>query len=289
MNLILASLLVFFISLFGLIPFFILYPVSDFISLVLYRIVGYRKKVVIDNLSRSFPNLDKKSLEKIVKMSYRNLSDVLVEGIKGFTMTRKQILKRHKVLNPEIIESYKAAGRSIITAPTHYGNWEWGSLSPSLYIKDYQIVAFYKPLTNPYADRFMSRNRSRTGTILASIYQTTRTFETLKNKMTVYIMAADQSPSNAKNAFWVDFLGRKTAFLHGPEKHAAKYNLPVFFVDIQRVKRGYYTLELSLIAENPSRLEPGEITRQYAKKLEEAIIKKPENWLWSHRRWKLKP
>ncbi|MBM3436632.1 MAG: lysophospholipid acyltransferase family protein, partial [Bacteroidetes bacterium] len=227
------------------------------------------------------------SLNRLVRLSYKNLADILVEGIKGFTMTRKQILMRHKVLNPEIIGPYKAAGKSIITLPSHYGNWEWGSLSPGLFIRDYKIIAFYKPLTNPYADRFMSRNRSRTGTELASIYYTTRTFEMQKNEMTAYIMAADQSPSNSRNAVWIEFLGRKTAFLHGPEKHAARYNMPVFFVDIQRVKRGYYTLELSLIAENPSALEPGELTRRYAKKLEEAILKKPENWLWSHKRWKL--
>ncbi len=272
----------------GLIPFFLIYPFSDLMFWILYGIVGYRKKVVRDNLSQCFPNLQKKDLNRLVRLSYKNLTDVVVEGIKGFTMTRKQIQQRHKVLNPEIIDPYKAAGKSIITLPSHYGNWEWGSLSPGLFIRDFRIIAFYKPLTNPYADRFMRQNRSRTGTVLASIYKTTGTFESLRNEMTAYIMAADQSPSNSKNAIWVDFLGRKTAFLHGPEKHATRYNIPVFFVDIQRVKRGYFTLELSLIAENPSELERGEITRRYARKLEEAIIKKPENWLWSHRRWKLK-
>jgi KDO2-lipid IV(A) lauroyltransferase len=288
MNLFLASVLIFFIMLLGLIPFFLIYPFSDLMFWILYGIVGYRKKVVRDNLSQCFPNLQKKDLNRLVRLSYKNLTDVVVEGIKGFTMTRKQIQQRHKVLNPEIIDPYKAAGKSIITLPSHYGNWEWGSLSPGLFIRDFRIIAFYKPLTNPYADRFMRQNRSRTGTVLASIYKTTGTFESLRNEMTAYIMAADQSPSNSKNAIWVDFLGRKTAFLHGPEKHATRYNIPVFFVDIQRVKRGYFTLELSLIAENPSELERGEITRRYARKLEEAIIKKPENWLWSHRRWKLK-
>lgn len=288
MNLFLASVLIFFIMLLGLIPFFLIYPFSDLMFWVLYGILGYRRKVVNDNLSKCFPNLDKMSLKRLVKLSYKNLTDILVEGIKGFTMTRKQILKRHKVLNPEILEPFKAAGKSIITLPSHYGNWEWGSLSPGLYIRDYKIIAFYKPLTNPYADRFMRKNRSRTGTVLASIYTTTRTFENQSKEMTAYIMAADQSPSNSKSSIWVDFLGRKTAFLHGPEKHATRFNIPVFFVDIQRVKRGYYTLELCLIAENPAELEPGEITRRYAHKLEEAIIKKPENWLWSHRRWKLK-
>jgi Kdo2-lipid IVA lauroyltransferase/acyltransferase len=287
MNLILSFLLIFFITILGLIPFFILYPLSDLVSFVLYRIVGYRKSVVRANLKQSFPHLDKRSLRRLEKLSYKNLSDVLLEGIKGFTMTRGQILRRHLVVNPEILDSFKAVGRTVITLPSHYGNWEWGSLSPGLYIKEYKIVAFYKPLTNPYADRFVRTNRSRTGTTLASIYKTNATFDSQKNELAAYIMAADQSPSNTKNAVWINFLGRETAFLHGPEKYATRYNYPVFFVDIQRVKRGYYQLELSLLSDNPAELEPGEITRLYAAKLEEVILKKPENWLWSHRRWKL--
>ncbi len=146
MNLILSFLLIFFIMALGLIPFFILYPLSDLLSFVLYRIVGYRKNVVRDNLTQSFPQLDKKSLRRLERLSYKNLSDVLLEGIKGFTMTRGQILRRHMVVNPEVLDPFKAAGRTIITLPSHYGNWEWGSLSPGLYIKDYKIVAFYKPL-----------------------------------------------------------------------------------------------------------------------------------------------
>ena len=271
----------------GLIPFFILYPLSNLVSFVLYRIVGYRKSVVRENLSRSFPQFDTKILRRLERLSYKNLSDVLLEGIKGFTMTRGQIRRRHFVVNPEILDPFKAEGRTVISLPSHYGNWEWGSLSPGLFIKDYKIVAFYKPLTNPYADRFVRKNRSRTGTMLASIYKTNATFDSLKNERSAYIMAADQSPSNAKNVVWVNFLGIETAFLHGPEKYATKYNYPVFFVDIQRIKRGFYRLELSLLSDNPAELEPGEITRRYAGKLEEAILKKPENWLWSHRRWKL--
>jgi KDO2-lipid IV(A) lauroyltransferase len=271
----------------GIIPFFILYPLSDLVSFVIYRIVGYRKSVVRDNLTRSFLQLDKKSLRRLERLFYQNLSDVLLEGIKGFTMTHGQIRRRHLVVNPEILDSFKAERRTVIALPSHYGNWEWGSLSPGMYIRDFKIIAFYKPLTNPYADRFVRKNRSRTGTMLASIYTTNTTFDSLKNQLSAYIMAADQSPSNTKNVIWVNFLERETAFLNGPEKYATRYNYPVFFVDIQRVKRGYYQLELSLLSDNPAELEPGEITRRYAGKLEEAILKKPENWLWSHRRWKL--
>ncbi len=287
MNFILASLLILFIFLIGIIPFFLIYPFSDLMYFLLFYVFKYRKRVILGNLSACFPEMNKEKFNKLFKLSYRNLTDILVEGIKGFTMTRGQIKRRHKVLNPEILEPFYKEGKSVIALPTHYGNWEWGALSPGLFIKDYNIVGFYKVFSNPYVDRFMRKNRSRTGTSLISIYETAKTFEQLKDTPTAYIMAADQSPSNAKKAYWVDFLGRKTAFLHGPENYARKYNIPLIFVDIQRVKRGYYELTFSLLADNPTELEQGEITKRYAKMLENQIAYKPENWLWSHRRWKL--
>ncbi len=289
MNLFLAILLIIFVFVFGLIPFSALYIISDLIGFLLYHVIGYRKEVMIKNLSQTFPDLTKNELKRLVRLSYKNLADVTVEGIKGFTMTRKQVMKRHRILNPKILEPYFSIGKSIITTPNHYGNWEWGTLSPGLFFKNYTFVVFYKPLNNPYADRYLRKNRSRTGTKLTSIYETAKCFKDAKHNPTLFIMAADQSPSNARRAYWVQFLGRRTAFLHGPEKYARDYNLPVFFVDIQRIKRGYYTLELSLIADNSSDLKEGEITQRYASKLEEVIRKQPENWLWSHRRWKLNP
>jgi KDO2-lipid IV(A) lauroyltransferase len=287
MNFILATLLIFFIFLIGIIPFFIIYPFADLMNFFLFHVFKYRKKVIYDNLIKSFPNIEIEQINEIFKLSYKNLTDILVEGIKGFTMTKGQVRRRHIIVNPEIIEPYYKAGKSVIALPTHYGNWEWGALSPGLFIKDFKIVGFYKKFTNPYVDKFMRKNRSRTGVELISIRETSATFEKLKNVPTIYIMAADQSPSNKDKAYWVDFLGRETAFLHGPEKHARNRDIPLVFVDIERVKRGYYELTLSLLADNPTELEEGEITRKYAKMLENQINRKPENWLWSHRRWKL--
>lgn len=287
MNLILSFLLIFFVFLIGIIPFFLLYGFSDFMFVILYYVIGYRKKVIYKNLSESFPERNKSQINKLVRLSYRNLTDVIIEGIKGFSISHSQIKRRHKIVNPEIVEPYLKAGKSIIALPTHYGNWEWGALSPGLFIKGFKIVGFYKPLNNPYADRFMRKNRSRTGTHLASIYKTAATFERNKNTPTIYIMAADQSPSNQKRSYWVDFLGRDTAFLHGPENYARKYNIPLLYTKIERVRRGYYELTLSVLSDNPTELEKGEVTQRYAKALEDQINKQPENWLWSHKRWKL--
>jgi Kdo2-lipid IVA lauroyltransferase/acyltransferase len=151
-----------------------------------------------------------------------------------------------------------------------------------------EINVFYKPLSNTYVDRYIRNTRSKSGSKLVSIYKTAKIFENNIGKVIGYVMAADQSPSNPKRAYWINFLGRETAFLHGPEYYAIKYNIPILFIDIQRVKRGYYELTSVLISDDPTNTKEGEITKKYAKMLEKAILNKPENWLWSHRRWKLK-
>ena len=286
MNLILTGIAIFFIFLIGILPFRVLYLFSDLARLLLHRVFGYREKVIRDNLERCFPEKDKKEIDRLISGAYKNLTDVMVEGFKAFTMTKKQLRNRHRIINPELLDPYKDSGRSFIATPCHYGNWEWGSMSPSLQL-NYQIVAFYTPFSNPYIDRFMRKNRSRTGSFLEPTNDTTKTFNDLVNTEAVYIMAADQSPSKPEKAIWIDFLGQKTAFLSGPEKHARQRDIPVVFTDIQRVKRGHYELELSFISEKPTETKEGEITGEYAKRLEGVINNKPENWLWSHKRWKL--
>jgi len=286
MNLLLTFVFIIFVFLIGILPFRVLYFFSDIMYVILYHFAGYRKSVVKKNLVESFPDKSDKEIKRLIRLSYKNLTDVIVEGFKAFTMTRRQIKERHKVLNPEIIDQLQNNKTGIIATPCHYGNWEWGSMSPTLYFNQ-KVIALYKPLNNPHINRFVNKNRSRTGSFLISIYETLKIFKENINKSVIYIMAADQSPSNAKKAFWVDFLGRKTAFLHGPELYAKKYNYPVVFVDIQRVKRGFYELELSIISDESSNFKEGEITSAYAHKLETVILKKPENYLWSHKRWKL--
>ena len=271
----------------GTLPFWVLYLLSDFLRFVLYNIVGYRKAVVVKNLKDSFPEKSEAEINRLVRLSYKNLAAVTVESFKGFTMSDKQIVARHKVIKPKMLDQFSEAGRGVILLPNHYGNWEWGAMSPSLQF-EHDVVALYKPLSNKYIDRFVRKNRSRTGAFLGSIYKTAEIFEERKDNITAYVMASDQSPSNAKKSIWVNFLGRETAFLHGPEMYARKYNIPVVFVDIQRVKRGFYTMDLTVISDQSSVTKPEEITTRYVNLLEEVIRKKPENWLWSHKRWKLK-
>ena len=286
-NFLTALIFVLFLILIGIMRFFMLYMFSDLMYFILYHVFGYRKKVVYKNLKETFPDKSESEIKGLMKKSYKNLTDVLVEGIKAFTMTNRQIRKRHRVLNPELALPLCEEGKSIIGVAGHYCNWEWGSLSASLYMK-HKVVGFYKPLSNRWIDRFARWSRARYGTTLASIKETSLNFERFKDCPSIFLMAADQSPSKISQSYWVRFLGRDTAFLHGPEKHARLNNIPVMFIDVQRVKRGYYTVEISMLANNPGQLSEGELTRLYAKKLESVIMAKPANWLWSHRRWKHK-
>lgn len=289
MNLLLAILFVFFVILIGLIPFWLIYIFSDFASFILGQCIKYRRNVIKENLQLSFPNYSEEWIKSVISKTYKNISDNLVESFKSFTMTKSSIVKRHKINNPELLEKYIENNQSIIGVTAHYANWEWGSLSAGLQT-DYKFVAFYKPLSNSIINKFLKRSRSKCGTTLASIAQTSYTFDSYKEKPHIYLMAADQSPSGTqiKNALWFDFLGRDTAFLHGIEKHSRKNNYPVVYIDIQRVKRGYYEITLSELCNEPNKLIEGEITERYVRKLEEVIKHKPENWLWSHKRWKHK-
>ncbi len=283
-----ASFLVFFIFLIGLVPFWKLYLLSDILAWLLRKVVRYRRKVIAENLIQAGFAKEGRPDEQLIKSIYRNLSDIILEGVKSFTMSKRSVIKRHRVVNPELLTPFYERNQSLILATGHIGNWEWGSLSAGLQTP-YQILGFYKRLKNPYADSFIRWSRSRFGTTLASIKETTLSFERQRGKPTLFLMAADQNPRTVKNAWWIDFLGRKTAFLHGPEKHARINEYPLVYADIVRVKRGFYEIALRLLVETPENYTPGEITAMYARELQKSIEKNPANWLWSHRRWKHQP
>ncbi|MBN2638093.1 MAG: lysophospholipid acyltransferase family protein [Bacteroidales bacterium] len=288
MNLITAGIFIVFMVLVGLIPFKLLYIFSDFMRFLFYRVIRYRKTVIESNLRNSFPEWTEEQYKRVIRGAYKNLTDIFIEGIKAFTMSEKQALKRYKIINPEIANQFYKQNKSLILVLGHYGNWEWGALSvPSQLVYD-DLVMLYKPLSNPYIDRYIRKTRARTGGSLVSIYKTAEIFRKQNGKPTLFFLVADQSPGSSRKAIWTDFLGQDTAFLQGPEKYATALDMPVIYIDIQRVKRGYYELELSILCEKPAKFEKGELTKMYAKKLESVIKKHPDDWLWSHKRWKMK-
>ena len=287
MNMLSYLFLRFMILIVGFMPFWLMYVFSDIVYFFIYHVSGYRRKVVTANLISCFPEKSKEEIKKLEKKYYHHLSDISLETFKGFSMSPKELIRRHHILNPEVADFYFNKGIGAIAVPGHYNNWEWGSLSPGLQLK-YPIVAFYKPFSNLYVDRYAKNHRAKFNTYLASINETSKTFTEFAPKPHAYIMASDQSPVNLKHAYWIDFLNHDTPWLHGPEKYARIHNMPVVYVDIQKVKRGFYELKLILLTDNPSALPEGEITKLYVRHLEQSILNEPAYWLWSHKRWKYK-
>lgn len=273
---------------FKITPFFVVYLLSDFVFFVFYRILKYRKKVVLSNLNRVFPNKNEQEINKIAKLFYKNLADITLESIKGFSMTEKQMLKRFKALNPEVANKYFEQDKEIVVLASHYANWEWGAVACATQFK-HKTAVLYKSLTNPFLDKYIRDKRARFGVDLVPISETKEYFARKKEKKTAYIMVADQNPSNPRISIWTNFLGQQTPFLHGPEKYARMLKTPVVYFDVTRIKRGYYNFKVIDITENALKFKEKELTKKYADVLENIIYKNPQDWLWSHKRWKHKP
>jgi KDO2-lipid IV(A) lauroyltransferase len=271
----------------SVLPFRILYILSDILFFFLYYVTGYRKKVVIKNLTNSFPDLSAKELNAIAKNFYHHLCDLVVESLKIFTISSKQGHQRMKILNPEFINSYYEKGQSIIMAGGHLNNWELFAVVIDEDIK-HKSIAIYQPLVNKFFDSKMRKSRSRYGLRMISTKIVKKVFEEEKQNITATIFASDQSPSNPNNAYWLKFLNQDTGVLFGVEKYAREYNYPVVYGKINKIKRGHYTYEFAEVTNDPSSEPYGKITETFTKMLERDIVANPSFWLWSHKRWKHK-
>ena len=276
----------FFVFGFKFVPFWMIYRLSNFIAFLLHRVLRYRYQVIKENLDLIKDSIYSDKIGPDIREIYRNLADIMLESIKGFSMSKDTLQKRHKWVNPEILEDTFKQQKSVILVTGHFNNWEWGAFSPNYFLK-HKIIGLYKPLTNEYINRYMLRKRASSGTVLANINDTSQYFKNYHDKNAIFLMAADQSPTKPELAIWTTFLGVETPCLHGIEKYYQQYKLPVIYCDIQRVDRGYYAISLEWVHEDISiEVEKGEITKSFMKKLEKRIEINPESWLWSHRRWK---
>ncbi len=271
------------LGIFWLMPFSVLYRLSDLVAWLLHRVVKYRLKVVRDNLRFSFPEKSAAQLAEIERKSYTNLADVLLEGLKGFTMNEATIRKRYAFSNQHLVNNNNLSNGNSILMAAHFGNWEWGVIAVP-YFFERTVVGFYKPLSNPYIDNLV-RQRHEGGTKLVSIAQTVRAFTDFGAAKCAYIFVSDQS-TWSKNAHTVTFLNQETKCPYGGDKYARQYGFPVYYLDIQRVKRGFYNVDVQPLVLETAHLKEGDITAIYMKHLEKIIEAKPEDWLWSHKRWK---
>ncbi|MVM41580.1 lipid A biosynthesis acyltransferase [Spirosoma sp. HMF3257] len=274
-----------FFRLLSRLPFSILYGISDVLYFVIVYIVRYRQQVVLENLRLSFPEKSPAEIRLIANDFYRNLTDILVETIKLSDISPCELQKRFRYLNPELIKDFLDVGQTVICTGSHQCNWEW--VPSAAVIIGIPVDSVYKPLTNPSMEKIMQDVRASHGAVPTPMNLLPRQMVVRKDIPRVIALVADQVPDVPEQGYWMDFLHRDTPFYPGTERLARSRNLPVFFLELIRVRRGYYEGTFKLIAEPPyTNLPQGAILESYRDKLEKSICKHPSDWLWSHKRWK---
>lgn len=274
-------------------PLRVLYLVSYLLYIIIYRVVGYRRKVVRDNLTQCFPDKSVDELRKIERKFYRFFSDYIVETLKVLHISDTEMKQRMEFVDAEVVDRFTTQGRSVMLLLGHYGNWEW---IPSLTMwcacpNNIQLGQVYRTLRNEWFDRFFLRLRSRFGTRGISKEVVLRTFLQYRRDGLVSLTGfmADQTPSINNIHHWTQFLGRPTAALSGFEAIAKRLDMAVVYVDVELVKRGYYRATFRLLEDNPTACPDYDITDRYMQAMEQTIRRAPHAWLWSHKRWKHTP
>ena len=266
-------------------PFWLLYLRSDFYFFMVYHVARYRRKVVRENLLRSFPEKNLDEIKAIEKQFYHNLCDQVVEMFKLGRMSVDDIKKHIAVTNPKVVRAFYAKQKSLFFAFPHSGNWEWfGKLMQTL--SPHHPMALYKKVKNPVFERFVYELRTSLPVEMIESNSALRTLAQREGKLDQVLILADQSPQGLKTDYWTEFLHQDTCWFTGLERMAKFLDYAVVFAAMKRVRRGYYELTFHCITDAPKETEKGYIMEQYARHIERFIHEQPDNWLWSHRRWK---
>jgi KDO2-lipid IV(A) lauroyltransferase len=274
-----------FVYLFSLLPWRLLYFISDIIALLLQHVIKYRVAIVQQNLAIAFPQKTVKERQQIANEFYQQFTDSFIETFKLISISDINFDKRF-TSNVEVLNKLHTTGQSVQIMAGHFFNWEFANWGASKYGK-YPFIGVYMPLSNPYFNKIILKLRMRFGSIMIPATN----FKTQFHKYATqgnYAMAlaADQNPGNPLSAYWVPFFGRLTPFVKGPEKGALLNNTAQVFVHFYRVKRGYYHSEYEVMTTSPNYFKDGQLTALFVKILEEKIKAKPANYLWTHRRWR---
>ncbi len=275
-----------FLWVFAFLPLRLLYIFSDFLFFFVYYIIRYRKKVVIKNLSLSFPEKKNDEIVKITKAFYKYFVDSFFEAIHLLHMSEQDAMTHFKYKNPDLLKEIYDKGDSIVLLLPHYGNWEW--LATLEKASPFHFLAIYKPLTDKCIDRLYNRIRERFGgeTVpMKKAYRKMVTYQKEK-KQNITFFLYDQRPLGNELNYWITFMNQDTPVLLGAERVAIKLGQTVVFMKMRKVKRGFYESEFVIISEEPSSSNKFEITNHFYKILEELLKEDPASWLWSHDRWK---
>jgi len=272
----------------SILPFRLLYLFSDFIYLIVYNIVGYRKKTVRENLALALPHLTKKERLVIEKKSFQHLCDMFLEMIKTMNISNKEINKRFVFTNLEVYQKLEEQNKSIAMMLAHYASYEW-VISMNAYVT-FSAFAIYKKIANPYFDALVRKIRSRFKASLITTKETVPYIIKNKNKnlLSIYGFASDQSPKISSAFHWQKFMGIEVPVHTGAEMLSKKYDMNVIFLKVAKVKRGYYEASFEILSENATNVPNYEITDKFLKLVEQQILEAPEYYLWTHKRWKHK-
>ena len=265
-------------------PLPILYLFTDFFYLLLISIVPYRKRVIEGNIARSFPEKTNAERAKIKRKFYRHFTNLLAEGVKNLTISKRALQRRFKVVNPGLMNELYAQNKNVLLVSGHYNNWEWLITSHPCHFH-HNAYGIGIPMTSAFWDKKLNARRSRFGmnVIHAKNYKEELAAE---KELHAVLVLSDQSPGDSKKSYWMNFLNQPTAVLFGTELMANELDYAVVFFILRKVRRGKYEMELTTITDDARSLEWGAITEAHVQLLEKEIIAAPAYWLWSHKRWK---
>ena len=257
----------------SILPMRVLFMISDVIYVILYYIIGYRKKIVRANLKLCFPDKSDKELLLLEKQSFKHFVDVFMELIKSFTITEKEISRRLSITNPELPDKYYDQGKSVIFISGHYANWEWVSFIVERSLK-YNMSVVYKKLSNPYFDKIIKKTRIKFGVkfVAAKEFYPEILTNLRNNKIQAYGFLSDQNPRWSKIKYWGKFMDVEVPIIVGPETIARKLDLPVFYFKTERLKRGVYQSTFVLLEDEPKQFlftkSPINISKNWKRKSE---------------------
>lgn len=273
-----------FLRLLSFIPLPVLYLLGDFIYALLFYVFGYRKQVVMNNLSIAFPEKSAEERRKIMKAFYHNFCDTFMEMIKLFSWNKEEIVKRFTG-NIEVLNEWVGKEQSVQVVSGHYFNWEIANLGLGA-LSQMPFVVVYMPLRNKEVNKVVYELRVKTGTKLVAATDFQNQVREYMKQQYALILVGDQNPGNPAKAYWTNFFTKPAPFPKGPEKGAKRNNTAVIYVDFYKVKRGYYEFKMELLTSKPNQFEEGALTRLIVDRIETSIRQRPSNYLWSHRRWK---
>lgn len=286
MQFVLSKLIYFILIAISLLPFRLLYLLSDIAYFLLYKVIGYRKAVVRKNLKIAFPTYSDTDIIKIEKEFYSHLCDMFLEMVKTLTISEKELYKRYSFTNMELLKQYEKEGKSIVMMISHYANWEW-SLILNKFL-DFSGYGIYLPLKNKKFDRIVKKMRSRFGSKLISSYSVAKVMRDHQRhgEKGVYLFVNDQTPRLRKNQYWQEFFGVEVPVFDGAETIAVNLDMTVLFLKVKKIKRGYYESEFIKITNDARNTPKHFITKKFIELVENQIKEQPAYYFWTHNRWK---